>query len=556
MIISPQALIAAIEHDLSIAKSIYNKTQDEAKTLEEVAYSDALGTGQAATAFRSLIQEVRLPAVYCIQDAVMEYIEDIRANESAAKEAFRFSGLVVDLEQMEFLLQLCHDRINECAYLKEDTSLDPGVTRAADNTLFNLMQLRSQLDMEIVAIKEYLNNSSLYVMSQAYMTGLAHVEECIRNVAYNAQTGTYNLDGVDLSWRPKFDDAWWKKHNRRILEQYFILSKDGEIIGIQSDALPRLLELSMLIPECLFSSGLPEKVGTLTGAEKYALLVLVYNLAPSIYGVEKGAVHRLTNSSVIGDRVFQQLPWHKELKEILQDLYNHSLRIDLMKSFTSFSFENGRFFTSDSPGSIQHRNGFADVYDKGEQFLGMDLDTYITTFEYNGKEYRIQEWDGSYMAGIGYGGEIAVYSRDMSPNGYRGYHHMANSQVESRLDCLTSQEVESQFIMYKAVRGDQVPKMQVTVHTIYSSKDDRRYKIEGEKGDTSWSFNGKARPVDKDGLYPIALDTNQLYVTATVDFKNDIGLAQAAYDALKKDGINVQLEGTEITVSYDAKGRD
>ena len=110
--------------------------------------------------------------------------------------------------------------------------------------------------------------------------------------------------------------------------------------------------------------------------------------------------------------------------------------------------------------------------------------------------------------------------------------------------------------MYKAVRGDQVPKMQVTVHTIYSSKDDRRYKIEGEKGDTSWSFNGKARPVDKDGLYPIALDTNQLYVTATVDFKNDIGLAQAAYDALKKDGINVQLEGTEITVSYDAKGRD
>lgn len=58
MIISPQVLIAAIEHDLSFAKSIYNKTQDEAKTLEEVAYSDALGTGQAATAFRSLIQEV------------------------------------------------------------------------------------------------------------------------------------------------------------------------------------------------------------------------------------------------------------------------------------------------------------------------------------------------------------------------------------------------------------------------------------------------------------------------------------------------------------------
>lgn len=307
----------------------------------------------------------------------------------------------------------------------------------------------------------------------------------------------------------------------------------------------------MLIPECLFSSGLPEKVGTLTGAEKYALLVLVYNLAPSIYGVEKGAVHRLTNSSVIGDRVFQQLPWHKELKEIFQDLYNHSLRIDLMKSFTSFSFENGRFFTSDSPGSIQHRNGFADVYDKGEQLLGMDLDTYITTFEYNGKEYRIQEWDGSYMAGIGYGGEIAVYSRDMSPNGYRGYHHMANSQVESRLDCLTSQEVESQFIMYKAVLGDQVPKMQVHIKTLSGENE-----FDGNMGDTSWSFNGKVRPIDTDGSYSITVDNDQLYVTATVDFKNDIGLAQAAHDALKKDGINVQLEGTEITVSYGAKGRD
>ena len=271
--------------------------------------------------------------------------------------------------------------------------------------------------------------------------------------------------------------------------------------------------------------------------------------------LKKGAVHRLTNSSVIGDRVFQQLPWHKELKEIFQDLYNHSLRIDLMKSFTSFSFENGRFFTSDSPGSIQHRNGFADVYDKGEQFLGMDLDTYITTFECNGKEYRIQEWDGSYMAGIGYGGEIAVYSRDMSPNGYRGYHHMANSQVESRLDCLTSQEVESQFIMYKAVLGDQVPKMQVTVHTIDPIADSK-YRIDGSEGDTSWSFNGKARPLNEQGKPLRSVDNDQLYVTATVDFKNDIGLAQAAYDALKKDGINVQLEGTEITVSYDAKGRD
>ncbi|MCR5631165.1 MAG: DUF4474 domain-containing protein [Atopobiaceae bacterium] len=271
--------------------------------------------------------------------------------------------------------------------------------------------------------------------------------------------------------------------------------------------------------------------------------------------LKKGAVHRLTNSSVIGDRVFQQLPWHKELKEILQDLYNHSLRIDLMKSFTSFSFENGRFFTSDSPGSIQHRNGFADVYDKGEQFLGMDLDTYITTFEYNGKEYRIQEWDGSYMAGIGYGGEIAVYSRDMSPNGYRGYRHMANSQVESRLDCLTSQEVESQFIMYKAVLGDQVPKMQVTVHTIDPIADSK-YRIDGSEGDTSWSFNGKVRPVDRFGNPVSEVANENLYVTATMDFRGDLRLAQAAYNALKEDGIEVQIKNSKVTVSYSAKGRD
>ena len=128
---------------------------------------------------------------------------------------------------------------------------------------------------------------------------------------------------------------------------------------------------------------------------------------------------------------------------------------------------------------------------------------------------------------------------------------MANSQVESRLDCLTSQEVESQFIMYKAVRGDQVPKMQVHIKTLSGENE-----FDGNMGDTSWSFNGKVRPIDTDGSYSITVDNDQLYVTATVDFKNDIGLAQAAHDALKKDGINVQLEGTEITVSYGAKGRD
>ena len=70
-----------------------------------------------------------------------------------------------------------------------------------------------------------------------------------------------------------------------------------------------------------------------------------------------------------------------------------------------------------APQTHKRRSGFSDLIDLAGPLLGMDLDTQIVTFAYEGRGCRLQTWDGTYAAGARRGrGAVAGSSR--GPRGW------------------------------------------------------------------------------------------------------------------------------------------
>ena len=75
-----------------------------------------------------------------------------------------------------------------------------------------------------------------------------------------------------------------------------------------------------------------------------------------------------------------------------------------------FDFDN--YIARLSPGNKNKRYGFNIFYDIFSPLALMFLDTVRFPFEYNGKEFMIQIWKGSYYL-ISNGGEISIYERPL-----------------------------------------------------------------------------------------------------------------------------------------------
>jgi uncharacterized protein YukE len=169
--------------------------------------------------------------------------------------------------------------------------------------------------------------------------------------------------------------------------------------------------------------------------------------------------------------------------------------------------ENGHFYTTEH--SLQRYGGFMDFYDEAGPLLGMDLDTEVITYIYDGKEYRLQLWNGSYGTGAMYGGEVGLYYRDAADAATNPY--VAGSP-------------DSRFILYDCVEpGDEIR----SVSDIYIVGQDDQPAIhndtanyaEGE--DHYWNLATKPGNVDK----------GDLYMHETLYFA-DPGAAQACAEAL------------------------
>ena len=73
-----------------------------------------------------------------------------------------------------------------------------------------------------------------------------------------------------------------------------------------------------------------------------------------------------------------------------------------------FQSKNDYYNTSEIRG-LQRIAGFMDIFDDAGGFLGMDLDTKVINYDYDGKYYRLQLWKGSYGFGNAYGAEVGLH---------------------------------------------------------------------------------------------------------------------------------------------------
>ena len=173
----------------------------------------------------------------------------------------------------------------------------------------------------------------------------------------------------------------------------------------------------------------------------------------------------------------------------------------------------------------------------------MDLDTDITTFAYKGKEYRIQTWDGTYGAGVAYGGEVAVYTRDAPTSPSDEHLDMTPQEIRDNLDTLSARQTKSIFTTYESAEGSDVPDIHITVDTGGEEHIDRG------AGKGNWTFDSKIVPRRHNGKPRPGYTRQDITVEASLTFE-DKGLQEAARGALAGDGIGVEEDGGGLSVAW------
>ncbi|MCR4691242.1 MAG: DUF4474 domain-containing protein [Lachnospiraceae bacterium] len=186
-------------------------------------------------------------------------------------------------------------------------------------------------------------------------------------------------------------------------------------------------------------------------------------------------------------------------------------------------------------GCIQQQWGFCDAIDGWGPALLMDLDTDVKTFTYDGQEFRVQLWKGSYGGGGSVGSEFAIYSRP---------------EAEALANPYTWEDPGSKYILFDAV--DQQYQPQIYQETSYTdmygnsdsfSCDTRDY---GD-GDDYWNLNIRTQAgVDRD-------DVSVQYVIDCSQQGPEF--AQALCDSFQDDPLLVQdptidETGTIVTIYY------
>ncbi|WP_170922918.1 hypothetical protein A5821_000097 [Enterococcus sp. 7F3_DIV0205] len=84
----------------------------------------------------------------------------------------------------------------------------------------------------------------------------------------------------------------------------------------------------------------------------------------------------------------------------------------IISPFLGFQYNMDKDYYYTNKHSIQSMGGFMDLFDEFGPYLGMDLDTEVSLFNANGKEYRLQLWKGTYGFGEAYGAEIGLYYKN------------------------------------------------------------------------------------------------------------------------------------------------
>lgn len=540
---NPLDLMHGIEKDISDADEIFIHLQDEAKLLSEVSTSYELGSGKAIDSFKSVLSDVRLSAVYLYQDANMAFTEDARKDLRMAKKAFGPFGTFFDAQNTAALIQSYIEKGNFLESLLADAPAF--IVNSISNLLTDTFNFAHKLEEALQEANLYLIDGTIYSNSTGYISRLNSSANVLQQITYSPQTGVYSLDDIDMSWAPKQDKEYWEQHNKRIISQYFIVDPiSGLITGIQPDMESRVEYLVSLIGKCLLSSGVPEEIDKLNSAEKYILTCIVVNGSAAIRG--GGALINGFIDVIPGLRALIG-----QCQNCLKEITNQIGPVGLLTDVSSFEFDHGLLYSVESVNSIQYRNGFSDGIDCATPWIGADLKSHTTTFKYkDGYEYRIEYWTGSYGVGAGYGGEIAIYRREVPQNEHDEYKQMSPEEISENLTSLTPSDVNHIWTTYGPAKGAQVPEMHIVVHA-----GDKRYDIDGHQGKTNWSFNAKMAVYDEHGGRLDDISNDNLFVTAEMTFTDDPEFAACVAQNLNQDGIPATVDGAKVFVTYDDRNR-
>ncbi|WP_058271015.1 DUF4474 domain-containing protein [Olsenella massiliensis] len=530
-------LLTDISHDLMTA----NKATDDAGRQEEalscVIMDVSAGESQAYASLRDYLARVRMPSISLHRDFLLAFISDLSHDRENVAAKLLPLGATIDTDAIS---QAVDERRRWASSLYDEASRlsihSPVVAQGMRSFGDLLADQARQLEEKLRVAIEYFHDGGIYANSYAYCTLLAQQRQALSAVIRRGSVGAFDISQIDLSWVIQHDESWQRKRNRATLERYFMLDDRGNIVGFRLGGEGRMKDLLGIALRSLLDDGAPNEIIRLTPDERYALLYMMVKESPVVDRIEHEALSSLL-SNLSGIFSLGHLGTASQLEDFVENGTNlvNGQSLGPVTSLLSFTADDGVFYSKDVDGSVQKKNGYGDWIEFAGPFLGMDLDTHVTTFSYGKKEYRLQTWDGTYAAGLTYGGEIALYARDLPTTKSEQHINLTPQEVRDNLDTLSAQQTKSIFTTYEAVTGSDAPYKKITVNT-RGTKHLERYVGKGY-----WVFLSGFVPTKPNGGYMPGYRQEDLSVTGEMRFE-DKGLQDAMEYALKEHGVDARLQ--------------
>lgn len=507
---------SAVDAQLRVARN-------QEAALRSLSSNTEIGSSQAYERMRSYIDELRVPAARLRTDFLMAYAADLETDRARARSALGGLGSPVDTKRLQDAIDSRRRAARRCRASASNPFVFESVRKQMNSRVHMYTRQADRLQDQLERVLSYINDGGIYSTSLGYAARLRAAAQSLLSARLCEGGLSYDLSGIDFSWRSDASSLeYWRERNRLILSQYLYLDENGVPTGVKDPE--RVAELVRLAVDYATGDGtLSDAIAGLSPEDKYFITWAVCQLAPAAYALESGSVDSLTEA----------------LPNLPTDLVNalsgvaRGRHVPGICDLLSFTAGGGMVYDLNVPGSIQQRSGFSDLIDLAGPMLGMDLDTQIVTFEYDGREYRLQTWDGTYAAGAGWGGEVALYSRPSPGEGGRPYEGMSPEEVRANIDTLTPEQVEGLWTTFDTVTGDDLVDINMSVTNGLGDR------ITRDAESTYWNYSAGPIPprglANRDGGYKKA-DTS---VISTLSASNNPGLVKAAERALEQQGYDV-----------------
>lgn len=366
-------------------------------------------------------------------------------------------------------------------------------------------------------------------LAEQYANELKALKKGLKNIVKGYRESEKKIVGYIECVKTEFDRDVFTEEEQSQYEAY--VKEVDEIYNTLTAADGDYWKSLMLWKELLEKMNpLNPSECTLTKAEKEAILKAIKPLAGAIDSKydELAADNPIINNWV---NEHSDLLNSKEAAAFEKAVIELLSTNGLLENLLGFKYRNGSdsYYTVED--SIQHQWGFCDYIDEMGSTLGMNLDTEITTFAYDGQEFRIQLWKGLYGYDGAVGGEFGIYSRP-------GWEAKGNPYVEGSKG--------SEMILYDAVdEAYQLPVKQTTTYARDRGKTKTFVNDTSTYGDGThyWNLNIRTEA---------GIDKSTISTKFEIDCSSkDYGFQQALYESLLSEpNVTVEQEGRTVIVTY------